>query len=166
MSVIGYLLLSSPLKVLYCLHRVLNSHAFCMSLDVTNAFIHCSMCPWGNLRFEILGIINLMSSATIFTSSHIAILLLSLHFLAEPILQLCCYYCFSLALLIIGSHIVLISMLSRLRRFFWPRICADSLCLRIFQWCSLSMISTWSHRRWWSPFLSICSQPRLIFPLP
>ena len=95
-----------------------------------------------------------MSSATIFfTSAHIAVLLLSLHlFLPELILQLCCYYCFSLALLITGSHIALISMLGQLRRFLWPNICADSLSLRIFQWCSLSMISNWSHRGRWSPF--------------
>ena len=39
--------------------------------------------------YEFLGIINLMSSATIFISAHIAILLLSLHFfLSEFILQL------------------------------------------------------------------------------
>ena len=56
---------------------------------------------------EFLGIITLISSATIFTSAHIAILLLSLHFfLPELILQLCCYYCFSLALLMSDSHIV------------------------------------------------------------
>ena len=68
--------------------------------------------------FEFLEIINLLSSATIFTSAHIAILLLSLHVsLPELILQLCCYCCFSLALLITGSHIVLISMLGRVRRF-------------------------------------------------
>ena len=67
-------------------------------------------------------------------------------------MQLCCYHCFSLALLITGSHIVLISMFSCLRRFLWPSICADSLSLQIFQWCSLSMISTWSHRGQWSPF--------------
>ena len=64
----------------------------------------------------------------------------------------CSYYYFSLALLITGSHIVLISMLRQLRRFLWPSICADSLSLRIFQWCSLSMISTWSHGGRWSPF--------------
>ena len=45
--------------------------------------------------FEFLDIINLISSATNFTSAHIAFLLLSLHdfFLPEIILQLCCYYC-------------------------------------------------------------------------
>ena len=63
-------------------------------------------------------------------------------FLPELILQLCCYYCFSLAILITSSHIVLISMLGQLKRFLWPSICADSLNLRDFQWCSLSMIST------------------------
>ena len=111
MSVISYLLLISPLKVLHCLHRVLNSHSFFwggrMSLDLTNAFIHLrtSVC-------EFLGIFNQMSSATIFTSAYIAILQLSLHFfltfvfLPELILKLCYYYCFSLALLITGFHIV------------------------------------------------------------
>ena len=46
---VSYLLLISPLKVLHCLHRVLNSHSLGMSLDLTNAFIHCTMCPWGHL---------------------------------------------------------------------------------------------------------------------
>ena len=78
---------------------------------------------------EFLGIIDLMSLATIFTSTHIAILLLSLHvvflfFLPELILQLSCYHCFSLALFITDSHTVLISMLGQLRRFLWPSICA------------------------------------------
>ena len=36
-------------------------------------------------------------------------------------------------------------------QIFVAIICADSLSLGIFQWCSLSMISTWSHRGWWSP---------------
>ena len=36
----------SPLKDLHCLHRVLNPHSLGMSLDLTNAFIHCTMCPW------------------------------------------------------------------------------------------------------------------------
>ena len=47
-------------------------------------------------------------SVYISTSVHIAILLLSLHvvvFLPELIFQLCCYDCFSLALLITGSNI-------------------------------------------------------------
>ena len=38
-------------------------------------------------------------------------------------------------------------MLGRLRRFLCPSICADS-----FEWCSLSMISTWSHKGRRSPF--------------
>ena len=38
------------------------------------------------------------------------------------------------------------------KRFLRRSICADSLSLRILQWCSLSMISTWSHREQWSPF--------------
>ena len=96
------------------------------------------------------------------------------HFLPVLILQFCCYHCiffffffffhqssycnfviiiaFLLVLLITGSHIVLISMLGRLWRFLWPSIYAASLSLRIFQWYSLSMISTWSHRGRWSPF--------------
>ena len=46
--------------------------------------------------YEFLGIINLISSTTIFTSAHIAILLLSLHFFLPFFLsQLCCYYWFS-----------------------------------------------------------------------
>ena len=142
MAVISYLLLIFPLKVLHCLHRVLNSHSMDMTLDQTNAFIHYAV----RSIYEFLGIINLISSATFVTSAHIAILLLSLHFLPELILQLCCYHCFSLALLITGSLIVLISMLGRLRRFLWLSICADSLSLRIFQWCSLSMISIRPHR--------------------
>ena len=40
MSVISYLLLISSLKVLHCLHRVLNSHSLGMSPGLTNAFIH------------------------------------------------------------------------------------------------------------------------------
>ena len=93
---------------------------------------------------EFLDIINLMSSATIFYHSSYSNF--AGFFLPELIKQLSCYYCFSLALLITGSHIVLISMFSRLWIFFWPSICTDSLSLRIFQWCSLSTISTWSHR--------------------
>ena len=133
-----------PLKVLHCLHQVLNSHFLGMSLGLTNAFIHYAMCPWRHLNH----------SAPIFTSDF---------FLRELIMQHCCSYCFSLALLNTGSHIVLISMLGQLRGFLWPSICADSLSLRIFQWCSLSMISTWSHRERWS---AICGLPRLIFLLP
>ena len=45
MSVISYLLLISPLKVPHCLHWILNSHSLGMSLDITNAFIHCTTCP-------------------------------------------------------------------------------------------------------------------------
>ena len=47
MSVISYLLLISPLKVFHCFHWVLNSHSLGMSLNLTNAFIYCAMCPWG-----------------------------------------------------------------------------------------------------------------------
>ena len=50
---------------------------------LTNSFIHCAMCPWGHMcmNFWVLYyIINLMASSTIFTSVHIAILMLSLHF--------------------------------------------------------------------------------------
>ena len=54
-------------------------------------------------------------------------------------------------LLITGYSIILISMLRQLRRFLWPSVCADSFSLQNFQWCSLSMISTWSHRGRWSP---------------
>ena len=80
------------------------------------------------------------------------------HFSPVLILQLRCFYCFSLALLITGSHIVLISILGWLRRFLWPSIWADSLSWRIFQWCSLSMISAWSHRgRWFLFFLHMWS---------
>ena len=75
LSVISYILLISPLKVLHCLHQVLNW----MSLDLINAFIHCAISPWGHLYMNFLVYINLMSSAAIFTSAHIAILLLSLH---------------------------------------------------------------------------------------
>ena len=46
---VSYLLFISPLKVLHCLHRILNSHSWGMSLGLTNAFIHCTMCPWGHL---------------------------------------------------------------------------------------------------------------------
>ena len=104
---------------------------------------HYPLCPGPvflrTYVYEFLGIINLSFFSTIFTSAHIAILLLSLHFfLPELILQLYCYYCFSLALLITGFCIVLISMLGRLRIFLWHSVCADSLSLRIFQWCSLS----------------------------
>ena len=103
--------------------------------------------------YEFLGIINLMASATIFTSVHIETLLLSLHFLKpEFILQLRCYYCFSLALIITDSYFVLISMLGRLRRFLGSSIYTDSFSLWIFQWCSWFMISTWSHRGRWSHF--------------
>ena len=77
--------------------------------------------------YEFLGIINLMSSATIFISNFAVII--GFFFLPELILQLCCYYCFPLVLLITGFHIVLISMLGQLRRFLWPSICADSLSL-------------------------------------
>ena len=83
---------SYQLKVLHCLHRVLNLYSLGLSQDLTNAFIHRAMRTSVN---EFLGIINLMSSATIFTSAHIVILLLSLHvfilfcfFLPELILQL------------------------------------------------------------------------------
>ena len=95
--------------------------------------------------YEFLGIINLISSATIFTSAHIAILQLSSFFFYRSSYCNFCY-CFSLALLITCCHLVSISMLGQLSRFLWPRICADFLNLRIFQWFSLSMISSWSHR--------------------
>ena len=49
MSVISYLLFVSSLKVLHHLHRVLNSHFLGVSLDQTNAFIHCVMYPWRHL---------------------------------------------------------------------------------------------------------------------
>ena len=82
-------------------------------------------------------------------------------------MQLCgCYYCFSLALLITGSHIVLISMFGRLRRFLWPSICADSLSLWIFQWCSCLWSQPGPTEGGDLPSLSICGQPHLIFPLP
>ena len=78
MSVISYLHLISPLKVLHCLHQLLNSYSIGY---VTGANQHLYPLCHVSLRtavFEFLGIINLMSSATIFTSAHIAILLLSL----------------------------------------------------------------------------------------
>ena len=45
------------------------------------------------------------------------------------------------------SYLLLISPLKVLHSIY-----TDSLSLQIFQSCSLSMISTWSHRGWWSPF--------------
>ena len=87
-------------------------------------------------------------------------------FSPELILQLCCYYCFSLALLIPDSYFVLISMLGRLRRFLWLSICADSLSLRIFQWCSCLWSEPGPTEGDDLPSLSIRGQPRLILPLP
>ena len=80
MSGICYLQLISPLKVIHCLRRVLNSHPLGKSLDLTNAFINCFYVSFRTSIYEFLGIISLMSSATIFTCAHIAILLLSLDF--------------------------------------------------------------------------------------
>ena len=54
MSVNSYLQLISPLKVLHRLRRILNSHSLGMSLDLTNAFIHCTMCPWFHWRLSDL----------------------------------------------------------------------------------------------------------------
>ena len=78
----------------------------------------CIVVLYEYTTYESMCIITLMFLASIFTSAHVAILLLSLHvvFFTFAILQLFCYYCFSLALLITGSHIVLISMVGRLRR--------------------------------------------------
>ena len=112
MSVISYLLLISPLKVLHCLHRVLNTDSLGMSLDLTNAVILCATCPW----------ISGYCKPNVFSN----------HFYQCSYCNFCCYYCFSLALLITGSHIVLISMLGWLGRFLWSSICADSLSLQIF----------------------------------
>ena len=111
------------MKVIHYLHQVLNSWPFGYVTGSNQPFYplcHASLRTSVN---EFLGIINLVFSAIIFTSAHIAILLFSLHvffcsFITELILQLCCYYCFSLELLITGSHIVLISMLGRLNRIF------------------------------------------------
>ena len=105
MSVISYPQLISPLKVL---HQVLNSHSFGY-ITGSNQWLY----PLYHVSLrtsvsEFLGIINLISSATIFYQSSYC--------------NFCCYYCFSVALLIIGSHIVLISMLGQLRRFLWPCI--------------------------------------------
>ena len=80
---VSYLLLISPLKVLHCLHWVLISHTF---RNVTGSKQHLYQLWHVFLRtsvYEFLGIINLMSSATIFTSAHIANLLLSLHALSS-----------------------------------------------------------------------------------
>ena len=46
---ISYLLLISPLKVLHCLHLILNSHSFWYVTGFNNAFIHCAMCPQGHM---------------------------------------------------------------------------------------------------------------------
>ena len=51
-----------------------------ISLDLTNAFIHCGHVSLGTSVYEFLGIISLISSATIFTCAQIAILLLSLQY--------------------------------------------------------------------------------------
>ena len=68
---ISYLLLISLLKVLLCLHQVLNSHSFGY---VTGSNQHLYPLCHVSLRtsmYEFMGIINLISSATIFTSAHI-----------------------------------------------------------------------------------------------
>ena len=83
--------------------------------------------------YEFLGTINLMSSATIFTSAiycNFAVFIV-IFFLPE---QLGGYYCFSLALLITGSQFL---CLVRSGDFCGH---ADSLRLPIFQWYSLSMV--------------------------
>ena len=69
------------------------------SVDLTNAFLHCAMCPWEHLciNFWVLFLPVLILQ---FCCYHCI-------FLPKLILQLC-YYCFSMALLITGSHIVLI----------------------------------------------------------
>ena len=51
---VSYLLLIPPLKILHCLHWVLNSHSLSISLDLTNVFIHCAMCPGGHLCINFL----------------------------------------------------------------------------------------------------------------
>ena len=143
MSVIRYLLLISLLKVLHSLHQILNSHSLGMSLDLTKAFIHCAMSPWKHV-WEFLAIIKLMSSATIFTSTHIAILLLSLH----------------VFFLLTRTHIatLLLLLLFSGTPYYWFPYCINFYTwsvqeifvakllhwffkLRIFQWYSLSMIS-------------------------
>ena len=79
MSVISYLLLISPLKVLHCLHRVLNSHSFGYVTGSNHRLYPLCYVSLKGFVYEFQGIIKLMSSANIFTSAHIAILLLSLH---------------------------------------------------------------------------------------
>ena len=131
MSVISYLLLISLLKVLHYLHRVLNSHSLGMSLDLTNTFIHWAICVWISGYYKPNIFSNhfyLCSYCNFAVIASFSFFFFFFFFLPELILQLC-YYCFSLALLITGSHIVLISILGRLRRFLSPNICADSLSL-------------------------------------
>ena len=68
------------------------------------------------------------------------------------------YSYFFLTFLIIGSHIVFISILGLLSRSLKPNIYADSLKCLILQCSSLSIILTLSHKRRWFPFsFHICS---------
>ena len=59
---------------------------------------------------------------------------------------------FYLTFLIIGSHIVFVSILGLLSRSLWPNICADSLRRLILQCSVLSIIWTSSHKGRWLPF--------------
>ena len=66
---------------------------------------------------------------------------------------------FYLTSLIIGSHIVFISIFGLLSRSLQPTVCAGSLRRLILQCSPLSIISTSFHKGRWFPFPFICSPP-------
>ena len=89
------------------------------------------------------------------------------HFYQCSYCNFCCYHC--ILLFFTSAHIatLLLLLLFSGTPYYWFPYCINFyawsaqeifcgltyvLILRIFQWCSLSMISTWSHRGQWSPF--------------
>ena len=120
----------------------------------TNAYNCYAMCPagqgrviFGTYKLPVLKSLWLLPLYLIFfTWAHMY------DFLRKLILQY-----FYLIFLIIGSHIVFISMLGLLNRSLQPNICADSLRCLILQCSSLPIILTSSHKgRWFLFSFHIC----------
>ena len=145
MSVISYLQLISPPEILHCLHLVWNSHSLGMSLDLSHAFIHYTMCPQGRQSMTLrktpitIGIIVTFIFHSFFNilarSRNLSFFSLSFSFiLCQPRLQ-SPQYCKFLSL-----------------RSLKPNICADSLRRLILQCSALLIISTSSHKSRWFLF--------------
>ena len=121
----------------------------------------------GTSEYEFLGIINLMSSATIFSRAHIAILLLSFYFFYQS-----SYY----NVVVITAFLWHILLLVPILYYFLLLVGSGDFCglayvliLLVYKFsngvpCLLSQPGPTEGCD--LPSLSICGQPRLIFPLP